>query len=323
MVMGVLPVVLVVFLSVRARSRAALRDDWEPTWRPPARPYPAAVGGTVQGVELRVLGPVAVSAEGVELDLGTPKQRALVAALALSGGRAVAVDTIVDLLWGDEPPGAVATTLQGYVAGLRKVLEPERARRAPATVLVTEAPGYALRLPQGTDAARLDRVVNEQHRRLTGPLLEPSALSGPELTAAAAALDEVLGWWRGEPFAELGDADAAVAERAHLHELRLVALEDRATARLALGDHATTAAELESLTAQHPLRERLWALRVLALTRSGRQAEALDALRQVRRLLDDELGIDPGVELRRLQDAVLRQDPVLGWRAPADGPTVA
>jgi DNA-binding SARP family transcriptional activator len=277
----------------------------------------------VERLDVAVLGPVEVRRDGRPLDLGTPKQRALVAALALSGGRAVPVDTIVDLLWGDEPPGAVATTLQGYVAGLRKVLEPDRARRAPATVLVTEAPGYALRLGQGTDATRLDRVVNEQHRRLTGPLLEPSALSAAELVAAAASLDEVLGWWRGEPFAELGDADAAVAERAHLHELRLVALEDRATARLALGDHATTAAELESLTARHPLRERLWALRVLALTRSGRQAEALDALRQVRRLLDEELGIDPGVELRRLQDAVLRQDPVLGWRAPADSTSVA
>ena len=108
-----------------------------------------------------------------------------------------------------------------------------------------------------------------------------------------------------------------LAERAHLEELRVIALEDRAAARLALGDHATAAAELETLTGQHPLRERLWALRVLALVRSGRQADALDALGRVRTVLADELGLDPGAELRDLQARVLAQDEELFWSAPA------
>ncbi|WP_299447388.1 BTAD domain-containing putative transcriptional regulator [uncultured Phycicoccus sp.] len=268
-------------------------------------------------MEVAVLGAVEVRAPGGPLDLGTPRQRSLLAALALSAGRPVPVDVLVDLLWGETPPPGVTTTLQAYVAGLRKVLEPDRPRRAPARVLVTAAPGYALRVPEAAqDSVRFDAAVREQHRRLSGPLLDPPALGAEELEAAVAALDEALGWWRGTPFLELGEAAAAVAQRAHLEELRVVAHEDRAAALLALGRHGTTAAELEALTAQHPLRERLWALRVLALTRAGRQADALDALRQVRRLLDRELGIDPGAELRTLQNAVLRQDPALSWRPP-------
>ena len=122
-------------------------------------------------------------------------------------------------------------------------------------------------------------------------------------------LDEALSRWRGTPYAELEDAPAARAERARLEELRAIALEDRAVAGLALGRHATVAAELEVLTATYPLRERLWGLRALALARSGRQADALEVLRQVRDLLADELGLEPGAELRELQTAVLRQDP--------------
>ena len=131
------------------------------------------------------------------------------------------------------------------------------------------------------------------------------------LGACAAALDHALGLWRGTPYAELDDAPQAVAERTRLEELRLVALEDRAVASLALGQHATVAADLEAMTAEHPLRERLWVLRALALTRAGRQADALQVLREVRDLLDEELGIEPNAELRELQTTVLRQDPSL------------
>lgn len=271
-----------------------------------------------------MLGPVAARlgpAHG-PVDLGTPKQRALVAALALSGGRPVAVDTIVDLLWGDAPPAGVTGTLQAYVSGLRRVLEPDRERRAPATVLVTAAPGYALRLDPGAlDADRFERVVDEQHRR--AQLLGgqgPPVLSAAELEDCVVRIDEVLALWRGTPYGELDDAARAVAERTRLEELRLVALEDRAVAELALGHHGTVAAELEAMTATHPLRERLWGLRTLALTRSGRQADALQVLREVRDVLDDELGIEPGVELRELQTAVLRQDPSLDWVAPPREP---
>lgn len=270
-------------------------------------------------MEVSVLGPVEVSREGVPVDLGTPKQRALVTALALSRGWPVSVDAIVDLLWDDAPPGVTAT-LQAYVSQLRRVLEPERERRAPATVLVTVAPGYALRVPDTSlDVHRFETTVAEAHRVLQPVGWGRSPVDAGVLTATVTALDDALGLWRGEPFAELGDADNAVAERARLDELRLVALEDRAVGALALGHHATVAAELEALTAAYPLRERLWALRALALTRSGRQADALDVLRQVREVLDEELGLEPSAELRDLQTAVLRQDPELEWRAPAVG----
>jgi DNA-binding SARP family transcriptional activator len=269
-------------------------------------------------VEVAVLGPVQVRLAAGPVDLGTPKQRALVAALALSGGRPVPVDTIVDLLWDDAPPPGVAGTLQAYVSGLRRVLEPDRQRRAPATVLVTASPGYALRVPPGAlDAARFEEVVDDQHRRVGLLSSEgPPVLSADELGACVAALDEALALWRGTPYAELEDAPSAVAERTRLEELRLVALEDRAVAELALGRHGTVAADLEALTVAHPLRERLWTLRALALTRSGRQADALAVLREVREVLDEELGIEPGAELREMQTAVLRQDPSLDWVAP-------
>ncbi|SKB07358.1 Transcriptional regulatory protein, C terminal [Aeromicrobium choanae] len=261
-----------------------------------------------------MLGPVAVSADGVDLDLGTPRQRTLVAALALSGGRPVGVDTIVDLVWGDAPPAGVATTLQAYVSGLRKVLEPGRARRAPAEVLVTVAPGYALHVSEeDVDAHAFEREVADANR-----LLESALPTRAALEEVDAMLGTALARWRGRPYAELGDAPAAVAERARLEELRLVALEDRAVAALALGRHATAAAELEALTTAHPLRERLWALRALALARSGRQAEALEVLRRVRSVLDDELGIEPGAELRNLQTALLRQDSALDWNPPPE-----
>jgi DNA-binding SARP family transcriptional activator len=276
-------------------------------------------------LDLLVLGPLEVRRGGAHVDVGAPKQRALLTALALTPGRAVAVDTLVDLLWADRPPPGVLATVQAYVSSLRKVLEPQRARRAPARVLVTQAPGYALRVPpEATDAGRFERAVTQWHRRLSLPLLGPSPVSVDDLQEGAAALDAALALWRGRPYAELGDASAPAAERTHLDELRLVALEARAAARLALGDHGTTAAELETLTGQHPLRERLWALRALALVRSGRQGEALDALRGVRGVLAEELGIDPGAELRELQARILAQDPALDWSpAEARGPTAA
>lgn len=269
-------------------------------------------------VRAAVLGPVEVLLDGVAVDLGTPKQRALIAALTLSRGRPVSVDLIIDLLWGDDPPPGVSATLQAYVSQLRRVLEPRRERRAPATVLVTVAPGYALRVvPEQIDAVAFESAVTGAER-----LLQPVGVTGAppvpadELARAVATLDGALALWRGEPYSELGDASSAVAERARLEELRLTALESRAVAGLALGHHGTVAAELEALTAAHPLRERLWALRAVALTRAGRQAEALEVLRRVREVLDEELGLEPSLELRDLQTAVLRQDPALDWVAP-------
>ena len=293
-----------------------LRVGLEPSSHPPGHAAPYAAG-----VKVRVLGPVEVSLAGEPMDLGTPKQRALVTALTLSRGRPVSVEGIVDLLWEDAAPPGVTATLQAYVSQLRRVLEPERERRAPATVLVTVAPGYALRVPdESVDAHRFEHAVTGAHRRLQ-PLegWRGSPLGAAELTATLAELDGALALWRGTAYAELGDAPSAVAERARLDELRLMALEDRAVAALALGDHARVAAELEALTTAHPLRERLWALRALALVRSGRQADALEVLRQVRELLDEELGLELSAPLRDLQTAVLRQDAALDWVAPEPG----
>ncbi len=270
-----------------------------------------------------VLGVAEARRDGAPVDLGTRKQRALLAALALHRGRPVSPDSLIELLWAEHAPAQAVGTLQGYVAGLRRALEPERPARAPATVLVTEGAGYALHLAaEQLDAARFDAAVATVHQQLGTAALVPVAGASPapareDLDAAVLRLDEALALWRGTPFADLEDAPAASAERFRLEELRLVALEDRAVAALALGRHATVAAELEALTATHPLRERLWALRAVALTRSGRQADALDVLRQVRTLLADELGLEPGVELRELQAAVLRQDPLLDRPAPA------
>ena len=271
-------------------------------------------------MEVGVLGPAEVHRGEVSVDLGTRKQRALLAALALSRGRPVSVDTIIDLLWDDAPPRGVSGTLQAYIAGLRRALEPDRPARAPASVLVTVSPGYALRVPdEALDVVRFERCISEVHQAL-GPISRLGAgvpMTREELTALARRLDGVLALWRGQPFGELDDAPAAVAERARLEELRLIAVEDRMITALTLGQHATAVPELESLTRAHPLRERLWGLRAVALVRSGRQAEALEVLRQVRDVLDEELGIEPGEGLRDLQGAVLRQDPILGWAPPA------
>ncbi len=269
-------------------------------------------------MEVGILGPVEVRRGEVPVDLGTRKQRALLAALAMSRGRPVSVDAIVDLLWGDAPPRGVSGTLQAYIAGLRKALEPDRPARAPASVLVTVEPGYALHVPDAAlDVVRFERAVAEVHQALEpiSHLAVEAPLSREELTALARRLDGALALWRGQPFGELDDAPAAVAERARLEELRLVAVEDRMITAVAMGQHATAVPELESLTRLHPLRERLWALRAVALVRSGRQAEALEVLREVRTVLGEELGIEPGQGLRDLQAAVLRQDPVLGWSA--------
>jgi hypothetical protein len=183
-------------------------------------------------VRVSVLGATEAWRGEQRLPLGSRKRRALVAALALSGGRPVSVDALVDLLWGDSPPDGVAGTLQVYVSGLRRVIEPERAPRAPATVLVTVEPGYALTLSDADlDAARFDRAVSESHRLLTasaataaaeGPGWAPVGVAASDLRAATAILDEALGLWRGTPYVELEDAPAAVAERARLEELRWV-----------------------------------------------------------------------------------------------------
>ena len=276
---------------------------------------------------------VATDAPG-PVNLGGPKQRALLAALALHRGRAVAVDTLADLVWNGTPPPGVSGTLQGYVAGLRRALEPGRTARGGGTLLVTEQPGYALRLPEDDlDTTVFEQAVSSAHSRIAplsdalcrGRSLPPGSPDAAGLDTLHRTLDEALALWRGVPFADLGEAPAAETERARLEELRVLATEDRAALGILLGLHATVAADLDALTRQHPLRERAWALRALALAGSGRQADALAVLRQVRDVLDEELGLEPGAELRAVQTAVLRQETTAGPEpapVPVPPPTV-
>jgi WD40 repeat protein/DNA-binding SARP family transcriptional activator len=256
-----------------------------------------------------VLGPLEVIAESGPIPLGGQKQRALLAVLLTRPGRVVSVDTLVEGLWADEPPRSADKTLQSYVVHLRRALEPDRPRGAAGTILVTRDPGYLLRVAPGElDAARF-AALTAQGRRL---------LAAGAAEAAAATLWEALGLWRGEAFEEFPQVDACAAEAARLAELRLGAVEERVQADLALGRHRELLAELEGLTRQHPLRERLWAQLLLALYRAGRQADALLAYQRARATLVEELGIEPGVELRRLHTAILAQDPQL--HAPAGWP---
>ena len=255
-------------------------------------------------VHFGILGPLEVTYDGAVLDLGRPKQRAVLAALLLAPNRVVSLDRFVDLLW---PEGAVASTasLPVYVANLRRLLEPDRPARTPPQRLLTRPPGYLLRIEPGElDAADFEALAAEGSRRL----------AGGEPRAARQALGDALALWRGRPLEEFPFAEL---DAARLERLRVAAIEDRIEADLALGAHHAVAGELESLVKQHGLRERLVGLLMVALYRSGRQVEALRAYTEARRYLAEELGIEPGPQLRRLEADVLAQSPDLDWRPPA------
>ncbi|NHA69606.1 AfsR/SARP family transcriptional regulator [Phycicoccus flavus] len=251
-----------------------------------------------------VLGPTEVCGTAGTVDLGPRMHRALVAALALHHGEVVSVDAIVDLLWRDRPPRTAVGTLQAYVAGVRRAL----AASAPAEpVLLTRGAGYVLDLPAGAlDVEVLTAAVARASAALAPVLADPVRVLDRPPTADAVGADE-LALWRGEPYADLGDHPDVVAERARLTEVRTTAEELRAAAHATGADPTAALGALDRLTRLHPLRERLWALRAVALARAGRQAEALAALREVRARLADELGIDPGEQLREVEQAVLRQ----------------
>ncbi|WP_158579955.1 BTAD domain-containing putative transcriptional regulator [Geodermatophilus marinus] len=256
----------------------------------------------------RVLGPLEVTGpDGSPLDVGGAKPRALLALLLAEANRAVAVDRIVSTLWGDEPPPTVTGTLQAYVSHLRRVLEPDRGPREAPKVLLTRPPGYLLQV----DAADLDTL------RFTALVEEGDrAVEVGDPARGVALLDRALELWRGEPLPELGDTPTAATDRLRLTELHVRARERRCDALLAVGRADSAVTDLQRLVVEHPLRERLWARLVTALYAADRQADALDALRRCTELLRDELGIDPGPELRDLERAVLTQDPKLTERLP-------
>jgi DNA-binding SARP family transcriptional activator len=258
------------------------------------------------------------------VEVGARKPRSVLAALALRLGSDVSPDALVDLVWGEDPPRGAHGTLHSYVSGVRRVLEPGLGPRQKPSVLLTSDHGYRLAAgrPQ-VDAHRFADEVRARRRALaplatqftTGP--SPDWPDRATISDHVDALEELLALWSGDAYADLPDHPEVALERSALDQLRRGAEEDRVLGLLALGDHAVVVAATEQATARHSLEERLWALHALALARSGRQAESLAALRHIRRVLSDELGLDPGQELRDLEQAVLGQDPVLQqWLRP-------
>ncbi|MEO8830236.1 BTAD domain-containing putative transcriptional regulator, partial [Lapillicoccus sp.] len=264
---------------------------------------------TDDDLRIGILGPLEVRRGGSVLALGGRQQRAVLASLVVERGRPVTLDRVADALWADRlPPGYVAT-VQTYVFHLRAALEPNRSKGAPGEVIVSLAGGgYRLEVPQ--DAVDADRFEDLAHRGRV-------ALEGGDAQQAAADLSAALGLWRGDVLSDLPELAVVEPVATRLGEVHLAVAEDWAAAELALGHHGAVLPELGALIEAHPLRERLSALRMLALYRSGRQADALAAYRNVQHLLDDELGVQPGQEVRTLHERILRQDPALDYTTDA------
>ncbi|GAA2724853.1 AfsR/SARP family transcriptional regulator [Actinocorallia aurantiaca] len=256
--------------------------------------------GAGVGVVFGVLGPVvAWDGSGDVIDLKGPRHRAVLARLIVARGRVVPVSLLAEDLWPDPPSGALGA-IRTFVGALRRALEPDRPPRAPARLLVTRGPGYALHAePDAVDAWRFERAVTETAP--PGVMLE--------------RLQEALGWWRGPSYAEFADEPWTRSERSRLAELRLHAVERLAEARLDLGLAAEAVPDLDAHATGHPWREDAWRLLALALYRAGRQGDALAVLRRARTLLVEQLGVDPGPALRRLENDILHQ---AGHLSPED-----
>ncbi|MCV7088062.1 BTAD domain-containing putative transcriptional regulator [Mycolicibacter hiberniae] len=275
-------------------------------------------------MNLAVLGPIRVLRDDAPVDLGTPRQHAVIGALALAQGKRVSVETLANRVWGESPPASATATLHSYIGKLRRILEPGRGPRQTATVLVREHAGYALRIPANErDDVALQQTVTDARATLTQLIdFDRPAAAGhavDRIARVAMALDDRLSCWRGEPYPELGDDPDAVAERVRLADLRAAARELRIVAGLAIGEHDEVVGELAALCAENPLHERWWSLWAVALFRCGRLPDSLAALQTLRAELADELGLDPSEAVRTLQSAILRRDPALGWPAPSTG----
>jgi YVTN family beta-propeller protein len=254
-------------------------------------------------IEYAILGSLRVSEGDQVVVLGGGKQRALLALLLLHRNEVVAADRLVEELWSGEPPATAAKIVQLYVSQLRKVLGDG--------VLVTRPPGYMLNVEaEALDADRFERLLADGRRMLADGAAE----------LASARLREALALWRGPPLSDFAYEEFAQREIARLEELRLAVLEERIEADLALGRHADLVGELEALVSEHRLRERLRGQLMLALYRCGRQAEALEAYQDVRRMLVHDLGLEPGQHLQDLEQAILRHDPALAPPARVEPP---
>ena len=258
-------------------------------------------------MEFRALGPVGVVVHGEFVALGSPKLRTALTALLIDANTVVSSDRLIDILWGDDPPVTARSTLQKLIYRLRMVLEPDH---GGDHFIATRAPGYVLQVaPADYDVARFEQLV----------LTARTQADEGAVRVAITTLDDALGLWHGPAFAEFAFDDFARAEAARLEELRLVAIEDRADAKLALGRHEQLIGELERTIDVYPLRERSRAQLMLALYRAGRQVEALRAYADHRRFLAEELGIEPSAALRALESAMVVQDPALDYK-PAPVP---
>jgi DNA-binding SARP family transcriptional activator len=250
-------------------------------------------------LEFRILGPLAVLVDGAPVPIGGPKQRALLAMLLLRANRVVSRERLVGELFPAQDVDAADHALRNHVSRLRKVLTPVA---ADAPRLVARPPGYLLRVEAGElDLDMFERLVAQAR----------AALAAGESRAAAQTLRSAEALWAGPPLADLELELFARAEAERLEELRLAAIEERIEAELGLGNQLALVSELETLSAEHPFRERFRAQLMLALYRAGRQAEGLDVYRRTRQLMNDELGLEPGAELQQLERAILVQDAAL------------
>src|SRR6266545_5921232 len=243
-------------------------------------------------LKVRVLGPLEVLSNGAGVRLGGPKQRRVLALLAAEVGKPVSVDTLIDGVWGNEPTAGARSTLQTYVSNLRAAI---------GDVIVRDDGGYRL----ATDPAEVDAVEFERTVAHAAALVETNPVGAAQLLRAALAL------WRGHPYADVAGCFALELEARRLEELRLRAIETRIEAELALGGHAQLIAELEVLCEEFPTYERFRVQHMLALYRSGRQAEALRVYQKARAYLAEELGLEPSAQLQELERRILNQDPSL------------
>ena len=263
-------------------------------------------------MDYRILGLLEVHDDGRDVALGGEKPRALLAILLLHRNEVVSADRLADELWGQSPPASATRTLQAYISRLRKALDGTGAASGPAGSVPTQGRGYVLWV--GAGELDLERFCELAERGR-------EALAAGEPGEAAELLREALGLWRGPPLADFADEPFAQAAIGQLEERRLAAVEERVEADLALGRSRELVAELRDLTERYPLRERLRGQLMLALYRSGRQAEALEAYQEFRRCLCEELGLEPGPGLRQLELAVLARDPALDVPATIKAPS--
>ena len=259
-------------------------------------------------IDFFLLGPLEARQRERPLRLGSIKHRMLLAKLLLHPNQVVSTEELIVAVWGEEPPPTVKQSLQNHVAALRKAIEAGNGAGPPRT-LVTRDPGYLLRVdPERLDLHRFQRLDREGRQ----------ALSEGDPARAADLLRQALALWRGPALADVAaSADIAWPELVGVEELQVASTEARIEAELALGRHHELVAELEALVRVYPLREHLHGQLMLALYRSGRQADALAAYRAARKVLVDELGIEPSVGLQRLEQAILAQDPALDLLVPA------